>query len=50
MITKLMKTLRIEVYDYIPAKRTLIIYEPIPVKVLSTLRNSLKGIEIIIKS
>lgn len=50
MITKLMKTLRIEVYEYIPVKKTLIIYEPIPVKVLSTLRNSLKGIEIIIKS
>lgn len=50
MITKLMRTLKIDVYDYIPADKTLIIYEPIPVKVLSTLRNNLKGIEIIIKS
>lgn len=50
MITKLMKTLKIEVYDYIPAKKTLIIYESIPVKVMSTLRNSLKDINIVIKS
>lgn len=50
MITKLMKTLKIELYDYIPDKKTLIIYEPIPVKIISTLRNSLKGIDIIIKS
>ena len=50
MIKKLMKTLKIEVYDYLPDKKTLIIYEPIPVKIISTLRNSLKDIDIIIKS
>ena len=50
MITKLMRTLKIESYDYIPDKKALIIYEPIPVKILATLRNSLKGIDIIIKS
>lgn len=50
MITKLMKTLQIEVYDYIPKDKTLIIYEPIPVKILPTLRYNLKGIDFIIKS
>lgn len=50
MITRLMRTLRIEYYEYQPYKKTLIIYEPIPVKTLLVIRKSICDVNIVIKS
>lgn len=50
MITKLMRNLDIKYYEYVPGIKTLIIYEPIPVKVLIFLRSQLKDIKINVKN
>lgn len=47
-INNLMKELKIDYYEYITVTNTLIIYEPIPVKYLSTIRRNLK-VKIVIK-
>lgn len=48
-INNLMRTLNIKQYDYDATKRTLIIYESLPVKMLSIIRQCLPGIDFIIK-
>ena len=49
MIKKLMRTLKIEYYDYLASDKTLIIYEPIPVKMLSVIRAAIPGVKLVIK-
>lgn len=48
-INKLMRGLDIKSYEYNAIKNILIIYEPIPVKILPTIRKELPGISIVIK-
>lgn len=48
-ISKLMRGLGIKYYDFSVKRNTLIIYEPIPVKVLPIIRKELPGIAIEIK-
>ena len=49
MITKLMNSLGIKYYEFIPGTRTLIIYESLPVKVMLFIRNQLKDVNLVIK-
>lgn len=46
MINKLMYSLGIKYYEYIPGRKTLIIYEPMPVKILVFIKSQLKDINI----
>lgn len=48
-INKLMRGLGIKYYDFSEIRKTLIIYEPISVKVLPIIRKELPGIAIEIK-
>lgn len=48
-INNLMRTLNIKQYEYNAITKTLIIYESLPVKMLSVIRQCLPGIDFIIK-
>lgn len=51
MISKIMKCLEIKYYDFNIPRKTLTIYEPVPVKVLSFIRSQInKDITINIKT